>query len=333
MRPHSLFFCLLCVIILLIAVTSVTPIGLSQPSGLILSIMTQKSTYFLEGSVLINGTLSYANGTRISNGLVAIEVDNPSNSCVTIRTVPTSNGTIPEGIINVESVFLSDWLGNPVNSTRASDSDVSYLNVTIRNKGTQNKNVLVSVNIFDQSYFTIFSLWVNWSVAANSVLKWVTGFPVPLWVTGGNATIYASVLTNFPRMNGTPYGPEKSSHFLITGAVGFINPLIEEPSYNGTFSIAFRMPLIAGIGNFTVYASADYLGETITNKATFTAKLEGDSNNDGRVNYIDLGNLAIAYGSSVGQAAYNLAVDFNSDGRVNYVDLGKVAVNYGKKTG
>jgi len=294
--------------------------------------MTQKNVYFLESSVPINGTLSYGNGTPISDGLVAIEVGNPNNYSIIVRTVPTGNGTIPEGIINVESVFLSDVLGNPVNSTRAGSS-MAFYNVTIRNKGTQIKNFLVSVNIFDQNYNPLSSTWLSGVIVADSALSWVSSWPVPSWATGGNATIFASVLTNLPRNNGTPYGPEKSSQFLITGATGFGVSLVEAPSYNGSFSIAFRMPLKAGIGNFTVYASANHEEETITTRTVFTAKLAGDSNDDGRVDYIDLGRLAVAYGSKLGDATYNSAVDFDSNGRINYKDLGTVATNYGKKAG
>lgn len=293
--------------------------------------MTQESVYFLENAIPINGTLTYSNGTTITDGLVAIEVDNPNNYSLAIRTVSTGNGTIPEGIINVESVFLSNMFGDPVNSTRP--DILSFFNVTIRNIGIQNKNFLVSVNIFDQNSYPISLACLSGLIPAGTVTSWISSWSVPLWATGGTATIYASVLTNFPRYNGTPYSAEKSSQFLITGAGGFVNPLIEQPSYNGTFGIAFRIPLKTGIGNFTVHSSTNYEGETITTETEFTAKLAGDVNNDGKVNYIDLNTLAIAYGSRLGQPAYNAAADFDSDGRVNYMDLFVLAGNYGKKAG
>jgi len=91
--------------------------------------------------------------------------------------------------------------------------------------------------------------------------------------------------------------------------------------------------------NMTVTAKANIVpGETNTADNTFTDGwiklwLPGDGNHDGRVNYKDLGALAIAYGSKLGDGSgrYNPDYDFNSDGRINYMDLGKLAVNYGLK--
>jgi len=90
--------------------------------------------------------------------------------------------------------------------------------------------------------------------------------------------------------------------------------------------------------NRTITAIANLPGDINIGDNTFTDGwiklwLPGDGNHDGRVNYKDLGALAIAYGSKLGDGSgrYDPDYDFNSDGRINYVDLGKLAVNYGKK--
>jgi parallel beta-helix repeat protein len=63
---------------------------------------------------------------------------------------------------------------------------------------------------------------------------------------------------------------------------------------------------------------------------TNTDGIVGDINDDGVVNYIDLGILGASYGLSLEEAGYNVAADLNGDGIVNYIDLGMLGANYGK---
>jgi hypothetical protein len=65
---------------------------------------------------------------------------------------------------------------------------------------------------------------------------------------------------------------------------------------------------------------------TLVNLGTL---LEGDANNNGKVNIQDFGVLAAAYGKTSGDAGYNSSADFNCDGKVNITDFGLLASNYG----
>ncbi len=56
--------------------------------------------------------------------------------------------------------------------------------------------------------------------------------------------------------------------------------------------------------------------------------LEGNVNNDGRINISDFGALSASYLKLVGDAAYNAMADFNGDGRVNISDFGLLSSNY-----
>jgi parallel beta-helix repeat protein len=55
----------------------------------------------------------------------------------------------------------------------------------------------------------------------------------------------------------------------------------------------------------------------------------GDSSGDGRVDVVDLLNLADGWGSLAGDADYNAACDFNHDGSVDVIDLLLLARNWG----
>jgi hypothetical protein len=56
--------------------------------------------------------------------------------------------------------------------------------------------------------------------------------------------------------------------------------------------------------------------------------LEGNANNDDRVNILDFGILASAYGKGKGNPAYNPMADFDRNGIVNIFDFGLLATNY-----
>jgi len=75
------------------------------------------------------------------------------------------------------------------------------------------------------------------------------------------------------------------------------------------------------------YTHSPHIIEIIAPNA---AALIGDINGDGRVNYKDLGILAVSYGSTPTRPYWNWFADLNNDGFVNYKDLGILAVNYGK---
>jgi hypothetical protein len=54
---------------------------------------------------------------------------------------------------------------------------------------------------------------------------------------------------------------------------------------------------------------------------------KGDANNDGKVNFLDLGILKAAFNKPVGDGS---CADFNKDGKVNFLDLGILKANFNK---
>jgi subtilisin family serine protease len=89
------------------------------------------------------------------------------------------------------------------------------------------------------------------------------------------------------------------------------------------------------LGNYTIKAQASsLLNEYNTTDNTFIdgiikIKILGDTNGDGDVDWFDFGDFALAYGSNVGDANYNVQCDFNLDGVVDWFDFGIFAKNYG----
>jgi lysophospholipase L1-like esterase len=61
--------------------------------------------------------------------------------------------------------------------------------------------------------------------------------------------------------------------------------------------------------------------------------IQGDINEDGRVDGMDLVSFALHFGSQRGDATWDIAADFNNDGRVDGLDLAVLASNFGRSGG
>jgi hypothetical protein len=55
-----------------------------------------------------------------------------------------------------------------------------------------------------------------------------------------------------------------------------------------------------------------------------------DLNADGTVDIVDIGMVAVAFGSNLGDSRYNSNADLNNDSTIDIVDVGIVAIHFGK---
>src|SRR5262249_46802281 len=129
-------------------------------------------------------------------------------------------------------------------------------------------------------------------------------------------------------------------------ATGHVFLRAEVRATDGTFLPA--VPLIAGLtplethtGNgessalFEVDGQGLLLlevsGASATPSGSFTLNLDvaGDINGDGKVDGMDSGLLADAFGTAVGDARYNAAADLDGDGRVDLTDRLLLVADFG----
>jgi hypothetical protein len=64
----------------------------------------------------------------------------------------------------------------------------------------------------------------------------------------------------------------------------------------------------------------------------FKPVLEGNANDDNKINIQDFGILAATYGKVAGDTGYDARADFDRNGKINIADFGLLAANYGKYT-
>jgi len=67
-----------------------------------------------------------------------------------------------------------------------------------------------------------------------------------------------------------------------------------------------------------------------TTSVNIEALLEGNANNDEKVNIQDFGILAKSYGKQRGQEGFDDYADFDRNDKINITDFGLLAANYGK---
>ncbi len=105
---------------------------------------------------------------------------------------------------------------------------------------------------------------------------------------------------------------------------------VDKNAGDGVYSIEVPLNVLSGVHTLRIRVEkADYI-PSILGLSIYVKKFPGDVNNDGKVDYIDLGMLAKVYGTRIDEVEYFMDADLNEDGKVDYLDLGLLALNYGK---
>jgi len=294
----------------------------SQPP-LSITIMTDKPSHWLAEPIHIYGNLTYGY-SQLQSGIVALEVDRPDGDIIVIRSLTT--GVPPtNNIVEILSVVpCSDQWGT-VPKYNFKRGDVAYFSTTIKNNGDQALPIRLVINVFDSNFEPI-GISVFGGSAFPGIASWVTNFFIPNEVAVGDAVVYASALTNWPKLNGTAYCPEKSETFQIEESGGIGPPEFELPNVN--YNLTFSLLLEEGGGTYVVYVNSYFQKQIATSSMPLTIVLP-DVNGDGLVDIFDLVAVASAFGSKPGDPNWNSKADVNGDGLVDIFDLVAVSMNYG----
>jgi len=300
------------------------------------------SWYYIDyDNVQINGNLAL-DGNPVPDGLVALEVLNPNNLQVVLRTLKTGTAPVSGSPVNITHLFLCDMEGNPKNYTIKGAAS-TYVSVIVKNTEKEALSpVVVVLNLYQGLYPLSRSSFETSTLLPGTSFGGPILVYVPDWVSLGNVTLYVSVLSGDPHLGGYPYCQEKFLTFPVA------NPLdppsgtptsgtSPSPNTNGTYNSVFKIHSGAKSdgfvqGHYSIYVSAYYRSQQITNNTIIEVKLAGDVDGDGDVDSIDVfSHVALAYGSKVGDPNYNPDCDFDGDGDVDPVDVfSYVAPFYGK---
>ena len=258
-------------IIFLVANTAVVGVAIAANSPII-TLSTDKQYYYLRHKVTVHGNLTQ-NGSPVPDGLVALQVNNPSDDPIVFRTLSTGTALPEEETVRITDVTPCGAPQDYIPRNNFELGDALYVNVTGRNDDTSSHSVTLVVIAYDGNENPLAHTKTTIPVAAGHPFLWFTPeIYIPEWAYVGNATVYVNVYSNFPENGGYPYSPEASATFQITSSLGVLPTYPagqETPQINGSYSTAFRISPEPEIGEYMVYASSKYGGWPVSRSASF----------------------------------------------------------------
>jgi hypothetical protein len=296
------------------------------PPELNLTLNTGKESIYFDKKTIINGSL-FGNGYPISDALIALEVDTPDGNPLVARSLPTSLLPIA-GPLEIMQLTPCSLDGTPTYNFQV--NSIAYFKVKIKNNGSNDLNVTITVNPYDSSNASLGLAYSITSIPTGQTITVMLSVPIEKTAMSGNATVYANVFTNFPKNGGTPLCMEKSATFTISGSAQGTPTYISQPP-QGTYATILNIHYKPySTGNYTIYTTTKYMGSYAIQNKQIRVSIAGDINQDGYVSLTDLVLLAKAYGSKPGEPAWNPNADLDGDGKVGLSDLVILAKNYGK---
>ena len=323
---------LLFMISLLLVLSLNLPTYAEVASELEIAATTNKTLYNLGETIQISGTLTL-NGSLVPEGLVAVQVNDPSNRIVVMRTLPTP---LPPANLTFEivEVLPIDWQGNPKDAFTRGTS--AYFKVTLRNGGTVSRDVTLTFNVYDVNMVTLGVQWIRPPPIPPGVEEITLSFPISNTASLGKAIVCVNAYRSLPQVGGTPYCPENSATFTIVSGYALgettSGSQIETAGSNGSFSMTFKLPSYNGaeLGIYPIYLTSITGGRPDTLLLTFRVQLKADLNKDLIVDIYDVVTVAKAFGCRPGDANWNSLADLNDDDVVDIYDVVLVSLDFGK---
>lgn len=295
---------------------------------LVVNVRTEKSTYHYRQMVTVYGNVTLE-GDLVEDGLVAIQILNPNNVTLALRTVPANTTPSENWTVEITSFTSTDAGGNP--KTQFNRNSFAYFKTRIKNNDLfLEKTVLLTITLCDIDSTPIKFHWLISAINPGATHEELVGLWIEDWVSFGNATAYASICTDWPKDEGYPYAPEKNTVFSI---VTTQNQPSQTP-INGyaSYQAAFRLPPQAPLGTYTIRVSAYYRGyKDAYNIGLFYRQYEllGDIVYDRKIDIFDVVKASIAYGSQGGEPKWDPEADLDPNGSIDIFDVVIVTSKYG----
>jgi hypothetical protein len=309
-------------------------------SALVLTVGTNKPSYDLGAAITVGGNLTLY-GNPVSDGLVTVEVLDPSASIIAVRTMTTGTEPPKPWTIEITDLYPCDSGGNLITSVPAG-GDIGFI-ATLKNNDMSRHSVIIVLYIQYSNNLpaAVINPFFEGTIDANSTAGPLTMYPameISRLAPTGTTTVCASALTAFPDKGGFAYCPEQETTFTVT------DPPPSASLGNAPFSTmssqAYSLNLATyayggTLGNFTVYASSKYSYYLATANVKFAVLLITDiigsgGKPDGKVDIKDVAVVCAAFGTLPGYPRWNPIADINKDGKVTIIDVAMVVADFGK---
>jgi hypothetical protein len=238
----------------------------NPPLALNLTFNPDQTTYHFEDKINITGFL-IGDGYLVIDSLVALEILNPRNNPVALRTLPTGATPVPRDIM-ITGLTACDSNGISTDTFDANAPNaIAYFLVTVKNSGSNSLNARVIVNPYDSSNASLGVVSFQVSVpSGGSITVKSPGVPLDSRAVSGNAMVYSSVLSAFVESGGQALSLEKSATFKIASFTSG-QTILADP-VPGTYQTILRLrdSLQPGAldGNYIIWAATSYMGNNAT---------------------------------------------------------------------
>lgn len=321
-KPISLFF----VLTFLLITIRILPVQANPALNIIVE--TDKQQYYAKDIVQVYGNLTL-DGVPVTDGLVGLQIQTSKDKLLTIRTLSTGNPPPETPYVLIEYVFPCDSSGNPKFSFQK--GELAYFKLSIVNQDIEPHDVLMPFVTYynDSTPFGSAAAQVRPLNPGLPASTFLTSIPIPSDAIVGTATVYANAYTDWPKLAGTPYCSEVNATFQITdstfeaGQTTQNQLTILQSNETVNFNTTLRLAKTAPPGNYTVYVTSRYLGESTFGNTTFQVLILGDINLDGVINYKDASLFRQAYLNG-----YNPLADLDFNGVIDYRDASIFRQNY-----
>jgi hypothetical protein len=332
LKPQKIspFFCSLTLILITILFVHASP-------SVNLNVTTTKPAYKAGEVVTVYGNLT-KDGIPTTDGLVGIEIRDPFDKLVTIRTVNTIRKPYETPYVELLSVIPCNATGGPKNSFKRANTNIYFI-VNGVNHDIESRTALITV----RAHTPKNTPYGGWSVDGFPIAPrdspsdppkpFTVGpisMPIDTTVPLGNWTVYANALTGWPReeiepgVHGTPYCAEVSANFLITDGALPPPAVLPITPTNGNYNLTFTLLSSAKLGTYTIYASSRYYGIEIFNSTTFNVipwYWRTDLNEDGNIDEDDLWTFCGAFIDYYKISVKDPRCDFDYDCDIDEDDL------------
>lgn len=293
-----------------------------------LVISTNKFSYGPGATINVDGALTLG-GNPVTDGLVAVQVEDSFGDLKYIRVVPTGTPPSPWKARLVE--FLScDSQGNPRSSFNR--GTLAYFVVTVESLDPiLERPVTIALNLFDSVGVSTGVTYASFSLGSGERFTFFTSMSIPNDAFTGPAICTVGVLTKWPKEEGYPYCPEGLAEFTIIDGgsqATSLPPELTSTGSGGLFSLSFKLPSVAELGKYSVYASARYNAWANTTFDYFWLLTDLDRN--GEVNIRDITMVGMLFGCELGDPNWNPEVDLDDNNVIDIRDITKVAMDFGK---
>ncbi|MEM2567342.1 MAG: hypothetical protein QXH20_02580 [Candidatus Bathyarchaeia archaeon] len=297
--------------------------------------LTTKPLHTLGEKITITGNIT-ADGTLITDALVTVQVLNPRNETIALRSLTTGSNPPSNLFMEILEFYPCDSAGNPKYSFKRG-GDMGF-KIKIKNNAATSYTIKVPIYIqySNELPYKVFEIYEGTIDPYQPLSVGTWPVPIPSDAPLGTTKAYANIIDKYPKDNGRAYALEKETTFQITASTSSTSYSSYTPTQTteGTFTLSLITNPYGGIlGNYTIHATSLYLPYFLTAKTTTKVILIGDITGpygvpDGKVDMRDVAKVSKAFGKTVPPA--DPICDLNKDGKVDMKDVALVSKDFGK---